>query len=66
MKRQALNLRVTWDGSIDRFEVFRNNVEGNYGQSSAGYLFDPEFQAEYLDRGPDCFVDFLDEVPSAS
>jgi hypothetical protein len=65
-RRQVLNPRVTWDGSIDRFEVFRNNVEGHYGQSGAGYLFDSDFQAAYLERGPDCFVDFLDEVPSAS
>jgi hypothetical protein len=63
---QLLNPRVTWDGSIDRFEVFRNNVEDNYGQSGADYLFDPDFQEAYLERGTDCFVDFLDEVPSAS
>ena len=42
-RRQVLNPRVTWDGSIDRFEVFRNNVEGHYGQSGAGYMFDPDF-----------------------
>jgi hypothetical protein len=65
-RRQALNPRVTWDGSIDRFEVFRNNVKGHYGQSGAGYLFDPDFQTAYLERGTDCFVNFLDEVPSAS
>jgi hypothetical protein len=64
-RRQVLNPRVTWDGSIDRFEIFRNNVEDHYGQIGAGYLFDPEFQAAYLERGTDCFVDFLDELPSA-
>jgi hypothetical protein len=31
-------------GTIDRFEVFRNNVEGNYGQIGTGYLFDSSFQ----------------------
>jgi hypothetical protein len=65
-RRQVLNPRVTWDGSIDRFDIFRNNVEGHYRQSGAGYLFDSDLQAAYLERGPDCFVDFLDEVPSAS
>jgi hypothetical protein len=65
-RRQVLNPRVTWDGSIDRFEIFRNNVEGHCGQSGAGKLFDPDFQAAYLERGTDCFVDFLDEVPFAS
>jgi hypothetical protein len=31
-RRQVLNPRVAWDVSIDRFEVFKNNVEGHYGQ----------------------------------
>jgi hypothetical protein len=65
-RRQVLNPRVTWHGSINRFEVFRNNVEGHYGHSGTGYLFDPDFQASYLERGSDCLVDLLDEVPSAS
>jgi hypothetical protein len=29
-------------------------------------LFDSSFQKAYLERGIDCYVDFLDEVPSAS
>jgi hypothetical protein len=29
---QILNPRVIWDGSIDRFKVFRNDVEFHYGQ----------------------------------
>jgi hypothetical protein len=65
-RRQVLPSKVIWDGTIDRFEVFRNNVEGHYGQIGAGYLFDSYFQEEYLERGVDCYVDFLDEVPSAS
>jgi hypothetical protein len=48
-RRHILPSKVIWDGTIDRFEVFRNNVEGHY-----------------LERGVDCYVDFLDEVPSAS
>jgi hypothetical protein len=65
-RRQVLPSKVNWDGTIDRFEVFRNNVEGHYGQIGAGYLFDSSFQKAYLERGVDCYVDFLDEVPSAS
>jgi hypothetical protein len=57
--------RVIWNGSIDRFELFRNSVEGHYGQIGAGYLFDTDFQAAYLEKGVDCFVDFMDEVPTA-
>jgi hypothetical protein len=65
-RRQVLPSKVIWDGTIDRFEVFRNNVEGHYGQFGAGYLFDSSFQKAYLQRGVDCYVDFLDELPSAS
>jgi hypothetical protein len=38
-RRQVLPSKVIWDGTIDRFEVFRNNVEGHYGQIGTGYLF---------------------------
>jgi hypothetical protein len=65
-RSQVLPSKVIWDGTIDRFEVFRNNVESHYGQIGAGYLFDSNFQETYLERGVDCYVDFLDEVPSAS
>ena len=58
--------RVIWDGNLDHFEEFRNKVEGHYGQIGAGYLFDMDFQKAYLEKGVDCFVDFLDEVHSAS
>jgi hypothetical protein len=55
-RRQVLPSKVIWDGTIDRFEVFRNNVEGHYGQIGAGYLFDSSFQEAYLERGVDCYV----------
>jgi hypothetical protein len=57
---------VIWDGTIDRFEVFRNNVEGHYGQIGAGNLFDSSFQEAYLDMDVNFYADLLDEVPSAS
>jgi hypothetical protein len=65
-RRQVLPSKVIWDGTIDRFEVSRNNDEGHYEQIGVGYLFDSSFQEAYLERGVDCHVDFLDEVPSAS
>jgi hypothetical protein len=37
-RRQVLPSKVIWNGTIDRFEVFRNNVEGHYGQIGTGYL----------------------------
>jgi hypothetical protein len=58
-RRQVLPSEVNWDGTIDRFEVFRNNVEVHYGQIGAGYLFDSSVQEAYLERGADCYVDFL-------
>jgi hypothetical protein len=64
--RQVLPSKVICDGTIDHFEVFRNNVEGHYGQIGAGYFFDSLFQEAYLERIVDCYADFLDEVPFAS
>jgi hypothetical protein len=37
---QVLSTFVIWDGSIERFNVFRNGVEGHHGQFGAGYLFE--------------------------
>jgi hypothetical protein len=42
-RRQVLPSKVIWHGIIDRFEVFRNNLEGHYGQIGAGYLFYSSF-----------------------
>ena len=65
-RHQVHNPRVIWDGNIDGFEIFRNNLEVHYRQIGTGYLFDPDFQIAYLERGTECYIDFLDEVPSAS
>jgi hypothetical protein len=65
-RRQFLNPHVIWGGCIDRFKVFRSNVEGHYEQIGSGYLFDTEFQTTYFERFTGCYADFLDEVPSAS
>jgi hypothetical protein len=59
-------LGCIWDGTIDRFEVLRSNVEGHYGQIGSGYLCYWSFQEAYLERTVDFYVDFLDEVSSAS
>jgi hypothetical protein len=65
-RHQVLPSRVIWDGSIDRFEVFRNSVEGHYGQIGAGYFFDAGFQTAYLEEGVDCYADFMDDALCAS
>jgi hypothetical protein len=38
-RRQVLPSKVILDGTIDRFEVFRNNVEGHYGYVGVDYIF---------------------------
>jgi hypothetical protein len=58
-RRQVLPSKVIWDRTIDRFEVFRNNVEGHYGQIGADCLFDSCFQEAYLERNIVCYVDLL-------
>jgi hypothetical protein len=51
---------------FSRCEVFRNNVEGHYGQIGASYFFGKGFHTAYLEIGVDFYVDFIGEVPSAS
>jgi hypothetical protein len=36
-RHQVLPSKVIWDGTIDHFEVFRNNIEGHYEQIGDGY-----------------------------
>jgi hypothetical protein len=55
-RRQFLPSKVIWDGTIERSEVFRYNVEGKYG---SGYLFDTRFQEENVETGVDCHIDLL-------
>jgi hypothetical protein len=50
-RRQVLPSKVIWDGIMEHFEVFRNNVEGHYEQIGVGYLFYSCFQEAYLERG---------------
>jgi hypothetical protein len=50
-RRQVLPSKVIWDGTIDRFEVFRNNVEGHHGQIGAGYLFHSKFPGGLFGEG---------------
>jgi hypothetical protein len=47
---QVLIPCVIWGGNIDRFKVFRNNVDVHYGQNGAEYLFDMGFETAYLER----------------
>jgi hypothetical protein len=54
---QVLPSWVIWDGSKDCLEIFRNNIEGHYGQIRAGYLFDSDFKESYLEKGVDCYID---------
>jgi hypothetical protein len=55
---QVLPSKIIWDRTIDRFEVFRNNVKGHYGKIGAGYLFDSSLQEAYLEKIVECYNDF--------
>jgi hypothetical protein len=55
---QVLSSKVNQDGTINRFEVFRNNFEGHYGEIGAGYIFNSSFQRAYLERGAECMLIF--------
>jgi hypothetical protein len=58
-RHQVLPSNVIWDGTIDHFEIFRNNVEGHCGQIGAGCLFDSWFQEAYLERGVESYAYLL-------
>jgi hypothetical protein len=59
-RRQVLPSKVIWDRTINRFEVFSNNIEDHFGQVGASILFDSSFQEVYLERDVDCYIDFMD------
>ena len=62
-ERQLLSSWVIWDGNLDRFqEQCRRTLRTNWYRLP----IDLDFQESYLEKGVDCFVDFLDEVHSAS
>ena len=43
------------------------NLSGRlYGQTGAGYTFDPIFLEAYLVKEEECFIDFLDDIHSPS
>ena len=56
--------RYTWDGDMDKFEDFQNQLEGHYQQVDAGYLFRFDFQRVYILEGPECYSHFSDYVRS--
>jgi len=41
-------------------------VEGRYGKIGGCYLSEMDFQKAFLEKGVDCFVDFLDNIHSSS
>ena len=47
VKRQALPVRVGWDGQLSTFNRYKNELTGFYRQVGQGYMFDPEFQRIY-------------------
>ena len=60
-KRTPLPARIVWTGALGGFENFRNKVEGHYAQIGAGYLFDEEIQAKFLEKGYEAILEFQEE-----
>ena len=60
-KRTPLPARIVWTGALGDFENFQNKVEGHYAQIGAGYLFDEEIQAKFLEKGYEAILEFPDE-----
>jgi hypothetical protein len=48
---QILPSKIFWHGTIDRFEVFRNNFESHNGKIGAGCLFDSCFSGSKFTEG---------------
>ena len=63
-KQTPLPPRYTWDGDMDKFKDFHNQLEGHYQQVGAGYLFRSDFQRAYLLEGPEYYSHFSDFVRS--
>ena len=58
VKRSSLPSGCKFDGTIAKFSVYRNVLEGHYRQQQAAYLFNEDFIAQYLEYGPSCYVNF--------
>ena len=58
VKRSSLPSGCKFDGTITKFSVYRNVLEGRYRQQQAAYLFNEDFIEQYLEYGPACYVNF--------
>ncbi len=51
LPRQALNVRVTWNGDALKWQQFKFNIEGWLYQSGLSYTLSPRFQRSYAKGG---------------
>ena len=58
VKRTTMPARITWDGEVTKFLAYKKQVTGFFMQCGAGYLFNKEFQALWLQYGEDCLLHF--------
>jgi hypothetical protein len=65
-RRQVLNPCVIGDGSIDRLKDLKIILKFIIYKLVQGTYLTYNFQSAYFERLTDCYVDFLDEVPSSS
>ena len=46
-----LDNKITWNGKVETFDVFKNLFHGNMTQVGADYCVQKEFLASYISRG---------------
>ena len=52
--------KITWNGTIEKFPVYKDAIEGFYAQEHVSYLFNQEFQELYMKHGDSVMQHFLD------
>ena len=64
-RRLVLPKEITWNGDLETYQEFKDSLIGHYIQSGAGYLFDKDFQKQYLELGLDCHLNFPEELSNS-
>ena len=58
VKRSSLPASCKFLGDMDKFDNFKNAVEGHYRQHQASYLFNKEFDRQYNAVGASYYLNF--------
>ena len=58
VKRSSLPASCKFLGDMDKFDDFKDALEGHYRQQQASYLFNKEFVRQYNAIGASCYLNF--------